>query len=83
MPSGSVWNGLRRAFLSELVGTGLFVAVGLSILTVMFGANSPAIALMSDPAIRRSVTGFLFGTGVHAALYVTAQCAGAILGAIP
>jgi aquaporin Z len=108
-------KGLHKAFFSELIGTGLLVGIGLSVVIVMFGTNSPLISLLPDPGLRRLITGFLFGTtgaliaisqvgkvsgahinpavtsafwilgkidGVHAVLYVTAQCAGAIIGAV-
>jgi len=109
-------KGLHQAFFSELVGTGLLVAVGLSVVIVLFGTNSALIASLPDPGARRMIAGFLFGTtgaliaisrvgkisgahinpvvtltfwiigkmdGVHAIIYVIAQCVGAVLGAIP
>jgi aquaporin Z len=109
-------KGLRQAFFAEMVGTGLLVAVGLSVVIVLFGTNSAVITLLPGPGARRLVAGFLFGTtgaliavsrigkvsgahinpavtlafwiigkmkGVHAAIYVIAQCVGAVLGAIP
>jgi aquaporin Z len=47
---------------AELAGTALLVAVGLSIVIVDFGAGSPVTHLVPDPAWRRLITGFLFGT---------------------
>lgn len=109
-------KGLLQAFFSELIGTGLLVAIGLSIVIALFGTNSVLISLCPDPGARRLMAGFLFGStgaliavshigkvsgahinpvvtlafwiigkidGVHATIYVIAQCAGAVLGAIP
>ncbi len=55
-------KGLSQAFVSELIGTGLLITVGLSIVILMFGTNSPLIFLLPDPGIRRLIAGFLFGT---------------------
>jgi len=55
-------KGLCQAFFSELVGTGLLVGVGLSIVIALFGTNSALIPLLPDPGARRMVAGFLFGT---------------------
>ncbi len=49
-------------FLSEFAGTALLVLVGLSVVTVMFGAGSPVAPIIPNEALRRLVTGFLFGT---------------------
>ncbi len=49
-------------FFSEMVGTALLVAVGVSVVIVDFGAGSPVIDLLPDPGVRRLITGFLFGT---------------------
>jgi aquaporin Z len=48
--------------LAELAGTGLLVLVGLSLVIVMFGAGTPVAALVPNEAVRRLITGFLFGT---------------------
>jgi aquaporin Z len=113
---GEIMKGLHQAFFSELVGTGLLVAVGLSVVIVLFGTNSALIPLLPNPGARRMIAGFLFGTtgaliavsrigkisgahinpavtlgfwilgkinGTHAATYMVAQFAGAVLGAIP
>ncbi len=55
-------NKYITAFLAELIGTLLLVAVGLSIVIVMFGSGSPAIQLIPPAGIRRLIAGFLFGT---------------------
>lgn len=49
-------------FISELVGTALLVAVGVSLVILDFGAGSPVAALLPDAGVRRLITGFLFGT---------------------
>jgi aquaporin Z len=49
-------------FFSEFVGTALLVLVGLSLVTVMFGAGSPVVGFVPDEGLRRLITGFLFGT---------------------
>ncbi|MGB4813129.1 MAG: aquaporin [Methylophilaceae bacterium] len=47
---------------AELIGTGLLVAVGLSIVIVSFGQGSPIIQLIPSAGWRRLIAGFLFGT---------------------
>jgi aquaporin Z len=49
-------------FLSELAGTALLVMVGLSVVILMFGAGSPIAPFVPNEAVRRFITGFLFGT---------------------
>ncbi len=49
-------------FLSELVGTGLLVLLGVSVVILNFGTGSPVVGFLPDPGLRRAVTGFLFGT---------------------
>jgi aquaporin Z len=49
-------------FASELIGTGLLVGIGLSLVIVMFGAGSPMAVLLPDETVRRTITGFLFGS---------------------
>ena len=105
-----------KLFASELVGTALLIAIGLSIVIAMFGAGSPAAHLLPGAGARRLITGFLFGatgaliavspvgrvSGAHInpavtlafwlerklpageiPVYVVAQLAGAVLGALP
>lgn len=105
-----------KLFASELVGTALLIAIGLSIVIAMFGTGSPLTHVLPDAGLRRLVTGFLFGatggliavspvgrvSGAHinpavsvafwlerrlpaaeVPLYVVAQLAGAVLGALP
>jgi len=49
-------------FISELVGTGVLILVGLSFVILDFGNGSPIVRLLPDPGIRRLITGFLFGS---------------------
>ena len=49
-------------FLSEAIGTALLVLVGLSLVILMFGAGSPIAPVVPNEALRRLITGFLFGT---------------------
>ena len=51
-----------KLFFSEMVGTALLIAVGVSLVIIDFGAGSPVIDLLPDPGVRRLITGFLFGT---------------------
>ena len=49
-------------YRAELIGTGLLVGVGLSIVILSFGQGSPIIQLIPSAGLRRLITGFLFGT---------------------
>jgi aquaporin Z len=51
-----------RLYLAEGIGTALLVALGLSIVILLFGASSPAEALLPSAALRRAAAGFLFGS---------------------
>src|SRR5512137_2466302 len=53
---------LWRPYVAELVGTGLLVLVGLSLVIVMFGSGSPIPRVLPSEGLRRLITGFLFGT---------------------
>ena len=56
-------------FLSELAGTALLVAIGLSVVILDFGRGSFVVHYLPDPGLRRLITGFLFGaTGALIAL---------------
>lgn len=58
-----------RVYGAELIGTGLLVAVGLSIVILAFGQGSPVVEFIPDAGWRRLITGFLFGsTGALIAL---------------
>lgn len=110
------WQFPWRLFLAELIGTGLLLLAGLSLVILMFGAGSPVVRMVPNESLRRPITGFLFGTigaliavspvgresGAHInpvvsvafwlmgklqprvlLVYVSAQLAGAVLGAVP
>jgi aquaporin Z len=65
-------------FISELVGTGLLVGVGLSIVIFNFGTGSPMVEVVPSPGLRRLITGFLFGsTGALIALSPVGKESGA------
>jgi len=64
--------------LSELIGTALLVAVGLSIVIVDFGRGGPLASVLPSVAARRAITGFLFGaTGMSIALSRVGKVSGA------
>ena len=46
---------------AELIGTGLLVGVGLSVVILDFGHGSPLAQVLPSAALRRAITGFLFG----------------------
>lgn len=50
-----------RLYWAELWGTTILVSAGVSVVIVMFGRGSPAVALLPNEGARRLVTGFLFG----------------------
>jgi aquaporin Z len=50
-----------QLFLSEFIGTGLLLLVGLSLVIFMFGSGSPMAELIPSVTHRRIITGFLFG----------------------
>jgi aquaporin Z len=65
-------------FLSEVAGTALLVFGGLSCVIVMFGEGSPIPSLLPDAAVRRAITGFLFGSiGASIALSPVGKISGA------
>jgi aquaporin Z len=67
-------------FLSELIGTALLVLLGLSLVILMFGTGSPMARLIPSEALRRPVTGFLFGAiGACIALSPVGKVSGAHL----
>ncbi len=53
---------LWKPLLSEMIGTGLLVAVGLSAVILNFSPTSPVASALPSPGARRLLTGFLFGT---------------------
>lgn len=69
---------LWRLFLAEFVGTALLVTVGVSIVILDFGKGSPVATLLPGPALRRLLTGFLFGaTGALIAVSPLGKVSGA------
>ena len=73
-PSRSPW----ALYLSELIGTALLVLVGLSLVVFMFGKGTPMVDLLPSEALRRLITGFLFGsTGALIALSPVGKVSGA------
>lgn len=68
----------RRFFLSELLGTALLLAAGLSVVVLMWGDGGPGARLAPDEGLRRAITGFLFGTtGMAIALSPVGKASGA------
>ena len=64
--------------LAEIFGTALLLAIGLSIVILDFGQGSPVVRVVPDPALRRIITGFLFGsTGALIALSPLGKLSGA------
>ena len=53
---------LWQPIVAALVGTGLLVLVGLSLVIVMFGTGSPLPQVLPSEGLQRLITGFLFGT---------------------
>jgi aquaporin Z len=67
-----------RPFLSEAIGTALLVLIGLSLVTLMFGTDSPIPSVLPNEGLRRLITGFLFGTtGALIALSPVGKISGA------
>jgi aquaporin Z len=67
-----------QTYLSELIGTALLVGIGVSFVILDFGAGSPVVALLPDAALRRLITGFLFGsTGALIAVSQVGKISGA------
>lgn len=55
------WRFPTRLFLSELIGTGLLLLSGLSLVIFMFGAHTPVAWVILNEGWRRRITGFVFG----------------------
>lgn len=65
-------------YLSELIGTALLVAVGLSVVIADFGSGSFIVHYLPDAGPRRLLTGFLFGcTGALIAISPLGKISGA------
>jgi aquaporin Z len=68
----------RRIFFAEMLGTGLLLLIGLSIVILMFGSGSPIAELIPNIGYRRLLTGFLFGsTGALIAISPLGKASGA------
>jgi aquaporin Z len=67
-----------KFFISELIGTGLLLMLGLSIVIFMFGSGSPMAQLIPAVKVRQVITGFLFGSvGASIALSPIGKLSGA------
>jgi len=61
-----------------MIGTGLLLVGGLSLVILMFGAGSPMEQLIPSIVIRRIITSFLFGcVGASVALSIVGKISGA------
>ena len=64
--------------VAEFFGTALLLAIGLSVVILDFGAGSPIARLIPSAALRRLITGFLFGsTGALIAVSPLGKISGA------
>ena len=61
MENKDVYKFPWRKFFAELIGTGLLLLIGLSLVIFMFGEGSPMARIIPDVTVRRIITGFLFG----------------------
>jgi len=67
-----------RIFFFEMLGTGLLLLIGLSLVILMFGTGSPLAELIPGIKLRQAITGFLFGgTGAAIALSAIGKESGA------
>jgi aquaporin Z len=67
-----------RAYAAEFAGTALLVFGGISAVIVMMSPASPLPHWLPDPALRRFITGGLFGlTGTAVTLSPLGRCSGA------
>jgi aquaporin Z len=65
-------------FLSEMIGTGLLLLGGLSLVIFIFGAGSPIAELLPSKTMRMVISGFLFGlTGALIAVSPVGDVSGA------
>src|SRR5580700_1821717 len=77
-PEKDMRKKLVYIYLSECIGTGLLVAIGLSVVIFDNGDGSPIRSLVPDPGARRALTGFLFGcTGCAITLSPVGRISGA------
>src|SRR5262245_18203233 len=56
------WRGRWRLYFSELIGTGLLVLSGFSVVICLSGDGSPIARLVPSEPLRTMLTAFLFGT---------------------
>jgi aquaporin Z len=62
-PHREPWHGWHpKAYLAEFAGTALILAVGLSAVTLDFGAGSPVPHHVGSAALRRLITGTIFAS---------------------
>jgi aquaporin Z len=72
------WSIPWRLLVFEMIGTGLLLLGGLSLVIFMFGAGSPMEQLIPSIVVRRIITSFLFGcVGASIALSVVGKVSGA------
>jgi aquaporin Z len=72
------WHIPWRLLVFEMIGTGLLLLGGLSLVIFMFGAGSPMEQLIPSIVIRRIITSFLFGcVGATIALSIVGKISGA------
>ena len=72
-----------QIFLAEVIGTGLFVMLGLSSVILMFGVGNPSEQFVPSLAVRRSLNGIVFGAiGASIALSPVGKVSGAHLNPI-
>lgn len=68
----------RQLFLSEMIGTGLLLLLGLSSVIFMFAESSVFVALVPSLTLRRILNGFIFGSiGAAIALSPIGKISGA------
>jgi len=71
-------DSLRKIFFAELLGTGLLLLIGLSLVIFMFSAGGPGEQLIAPFKVRQVITGFLFGgTGALIAISSLGKASGA------
>ena len=72
------WEVPWRLLVFEMIGTGLLLVGGLSLVIFMFGAGSPMEQWIPSVVLRRIITSFLFGcVGATIALSVVGKVSGA------
>ena len=72
------WEVPWRLLVFEMIGTGMLLLGGLSLVILMFGAGSPMEQWIPSVVLRRIITSFLFGcVGATIALSVVGKVSGA------